>query len=469
MAGFAKDRTGSRNQIVDEVTEGNFFIATDSEWDTSRESPWLSTAFDSPAGTVIYITPDISDATRSRLERAAAVRGVTLVFAERKDETSLLGDYSRRAGIAAKEVYLLMFYSPKDIEYTCGWDAFKDAIEAGKVRQRNNVSGSLEGPDGCKVRIKDLCGWSGKSSLKNWGRSLGVDMGDKGVMDEFKACMYKGLVEKPEDFLGYAVNDVVVLRNIHGRFVELIQTLQRECLDMDGDDLWDAETIPMTTGALVAVTLERWTYNRSSDRDALKFAMRKLGILDPDDRRYKFSIASFLNLTRSIRTMEDFHMARHNPTAYFRQFFAAKFSSTCMDAGSVKCWAGRSVDDSAGFNALVQGGRCTSEDPFHYRMDRAADIDITGCYGEAMRSTVYPLGLPRVWNHTPNQEPVKFGEWLDEVEKNLVPCLWTATVSGSLSYEQDLIFSKMVKPGDIRKSMYRDEEADGDIPSDFAL
>jgi hypothetical protein len=42
-------------------------------------------------------------------------------------------------------------------------------------------------------------------------------------------------------------------------------------------------------------------------------------------------------------------------------------------------------------------------------------------------------------------------------------------VSGSLPFGQDLLYSKLVKVGDIRKAIETDEREDSDIPSDFVL
>jgi hypothetical protein len=80
----------------------------------------------------------------------------------------------------------------------------------------------------------------------------------------------------------------------------------------------------------------------------------------------------------------------------------------------------------------------------------------------------YPVGLPTVTSYTPNQQRMTFGQWLDKHEGRLEPGLWTATVSGSLPFEQDLVHSKLVKPGDIRKAARQGDDG-RDIQSDFVL
>jgi hypothetical protein len=98
-------------------------------------------------------------------------------------------------------------------------------------------------------------------------------------------------------------------------------------------------------------------------------------------------------------------------------------------------------------------------------MGPGADVDISQCYGSALEQAVYPVGLPTVWGKTPNEQSITLGEWLATNGDDLLPDLWTATVSGKLSFAQDLIPSKIVKQSDLRRPM----EDDGDIKSDLVM
>jgi hypothetical protein len=444
------------------------WVATDSEWDSHLDHPWLSTAFAADAGDVVFVTPDLPDDARTRLTVAASEQGVRLVFRDRCDGTVLLKEALDLLGIGARDVRLMLYYSPRDIEYATGWDAFKVAIDAKKVRQRNNITGKVELPNGLKVHIKDLSGWAGKTSLVRFAKSLGVACPDKGLMDDFKSCMARGLVEQPETFLRYAVGDARMLFALHRAFVGHFRTLQGDCLGMKGDDLWTAAEIPMTVGALVARTLERWLYGQAPEPDLFRFAVRKLGLLDPDDRRYKYSRWAFGSTLRNYtqpRALRATLAAGERPDD-LAQFFRARLLYTGLDGASVRWWASRPVTETLGYNALVHGGRCQREDPTRYAMDRGADVDISGCYGATLRETTYPIGLPTAWGYTTNETPEMFGRWLDRHEAQLVPGLWTATVSGSLGFEQDLIQSKLVKARDIKKAATDDGD---EIPGDFVL
>src|SRR5207248_8254924 len=124
------------------------------------------TTFASTAGVIMYVTDDIPDDVRGRLDAEASASGVSIVYIRRKDDTDLASDAVRGLGIDGA-VTELIFFSPKDLEYAHGWRQFKDAIDADRIRQRNSISGEL-GANGRKVYIKDLCGWAGKVSLQKF-------------------------------------------------------------------------------------------------------------------------------------------------------------------------------------------------------------------------------------------------------------------------------------------------------------
>ena len=429
-------------------------VATDSEWDTSLPDPWLSTAFASRLGTVVYVRDDVPVTVRERLDATATELGVELKYVRRSDDTDLLARYG------VSKARLLIYFSPKDVEYAVGWDHFKPAIETKKVRQRNNLSGRVN-----DTLIKDLSGWAGKTSLVKFAAGLGVPMLNKSSMDEFKANMWRGLTERPEEFLRYAVDDATVLLRVQQSFVDLINVVQEECLGM-GDDLWTADDIPMTVGSLVAKTFERWVYTQAGEyKDALRFCIRKLGILDPDHHFYKRSRWAFWQAAKNYKSIDSINAGLAAGNDDIKHFMAGKFMFSALDGCGIKWWSSRPATESCLFNALVQGGRCLNENPYEYSVERGLDVDISGCYGESLRSLTYPVGLPTVWSYAPNEERTTFGAWLDRWEDELVEGLWTATVSGRLGYEQDLIFSKLATARDI----HRPESEDDDTHSDLVM
>jgi hypothetical protein len=150
-----------------------------------------------------------------------------------------------------------------------------------------------------------------------------------------------------------------------------------------------------------------------------------------------------------------------------RKFLRARYAFTALDGAGVRWWASQATTESAAFNALVHGGRCHNERPDEYRMRPGLDVDIVGCYGTTLRSLIYPIGLPTPWSFGPNDVRPTLGEWWDSNHEQLVDGLWTCTVSGYLSFEQDLLHSKLVKRLDLHRAA--DPHADIAIPSHFPL
>jgi hypothetical protein len=233
--------------------------------------------------------------------------------------------------------------------------------------------------------------------------------------------------------------------------------------------LWDANTIPITVGRLVAETFRRWVLGRAGDdANAVQFCDRKLGILDPDADSYVRSRECRHRLTPRVRTAADLSRldAVRVGQKLLKVYSRAKYYTTALGGAGVRWFASRPVTETAAYNALVHGGRCHNERPDEYATGPGLDIDIDGCYGESLRTLTYPVGLPTVWSYSPNDRRPTLGEWLGAHEDELVPNLWTVTVSGRLPFEQDLLFSKLVKHRDIRKAAADDRV---DIQSDFVL
>jgi hypothetical protein len=443
-------------------------IGTDAEWDDSQHGDaWLSSAFASAntATTVVCIRDDVPDAVRERLEAEAPALDARLIFLPRHDNSDLLAlalphlgrDLSR-----SDHLDLAFFFSPKDVEYALGWQEWHRALHKGAVRQRHALTGRV-GP----IRLRDLCGWAGKMSLAGFAGALGVATPDKTVMDDFKANMRRGLEERPEDFLRYAVADARILLTMFSRFVAFVRHIQSEILGMK-EGLWHAHNIPMTLGRLVADTFQRWLVSQAGEHgDALRVCLRKLGYLDPDDADYDLAREVRGHLLDRVGSIEDFQALAADPAdrALLKEFLRSRYSFTALDGCSVRWFLSRATTESAGLNALVQGGRCHNERPDAYSTGPGLDVDIVGCYGASLRSLVFPVGLPSVWSYEPNEARPTLGAWLDRHESDLIPGLWTITLSGRLPFDQDLLFSKLIKGN----GRHRADPNGPNVPTDFAM
>jgi hypothetical protein len=358
---------------------------------------------------------------------------------------------------------LANFFSPKDIEYAIGWPPWRKAILTGKVHQSNSLTGRVG-----VIRLRDLKGWAGKEKLVDFAAALGIPMPAKTSMDDYKSNMRRGLEEHPEDFLYYAVEDARVLLTLYQKFVTFMREIQRETLGMT-EGWWRASDIPLTLGRLVAGTFERWLVNRAGPHESvLAFCLRKLGYLDPGAADYDQARLVRADLLGRVRGMEDLKALASDPAdrSLLKAFLRARYLFTGLDGCGVRWWVSRATTETAGLNALIHGGRCHNERPDEYRTGPGLDVDIVGCYGTTLRTLVYPVGLPSVWSYEPNEKRPTLGEWLDRHEADLVDGLWTITVSGPLPFEQDLLYSKLVKGQGVRRAADPDE---GDVRADLVL
>jgi hypothetical protein len=414
---------------------------------------------------LVFLRRDLPPATRARLSATAQALGVQVLYTDHSDHTELLRLARGTLGLdQAARLRLVFFFSPKDVEHALSWRAWQAAIRTNKVHQYNNLAGYVG-----RVVLRDLCGWAGKQPLDKFAAGMGVPMADKQtITKDDKAHMRRVLLERPEDFLRYAVDDARVLLALYHNFVDFIRQTQG-VLHMADGDLWDVDTIPMTLGRLVADTFERWLVSQAGEHaEALRFCTRKLGYLDPDARRYQRDRANLLDLLERCHSPEDLAALQRDPQGrkQLHWLHKAKFLFTALDGCGVRWWASQSTNETATHNALVQGGRCHNEHPEAYAMGPGLDVDISSCYGTVLRELVYPVGLPWVWTYLPNEPRPTLGQWLADNEADLMPHLWTCTVSGPLPFEQDLLYSKLVKAGNIRKAA----RADGTkIPADTAL
>ncbi len=114
--------------------------------------------------------------------------------------------------------------------------------------------------------------------------------------------------------------------------------------------------------------------------------------------------------------------------------------------------------------AKVDGGRCRNNRPLetvHYGI--LCDIDISGCYGEGLRTQIYPLGIPCILDYPKGSEHNKFltlRKFLKQYDREFIPGLWTARVSlkddYQLKYKQDYLMS-WIPPNNI-SSMVTDSD-----------
>jgi hypothetical protein len=440
-------------------------LGLDTEWDVTKPEPhWICTQFaargpDGRNQVVVYFTHLVPDQIRVRLRRAAATipgSHVRLEFIERTDDTDLVAAVKPELLPGVRNTDLSIFYSPKDPEHAFGRALWGKVLGTGQIRQRNALTGKVG-----NNRLCDVKGWAGTQSLHALARGLGIAMPEKTSMDQYKKAMWTGLLKEPETFLKYAVADAVVQLDVVERFSEYMQEVRHTL------DLGPARRLAPTLGRLVANLFEEYVELRAVvSTSTLRLCMRKLGYLDPDADDYPADREARCRLLDAVRTPEALDLLGRTRSGreQLRHYHRAKYLFTCLGACGKAWWNARPLTESACLNALVQGGRCNNERPDQYRIGEGLVIDISGCYGTSLRTLTYPIGLPSCWSYNPNERRPTLGQWLAMWEKSLVPGLWTVTVSGRLSFLQDLLYSKVTKAGALRRA-----GPDADLSADFAL
>lgn len=459
-------------------------IATDAEWH-SPDNSWLATAFSCSSGhRFLFVTESVSSNCKAALTDYCVCQGIELTFQTMSDEIDLLSIVLKRVNFKYKNVRLLIFYSPKDLEYAMGWEKIRKLYLSGAVQQKRNISTPvpitlLVGDRSYSLSIKDMKGWAGTGGLQSLAKSVSFKMTAKSEMDDYKSHMGDGLEALPAVFAAYAMGDVDDLHEIYKAFVELVRWVQADIIGLAVDDCFTEDNIPMTTGSLVASTLLKWLHTQGTNKELMQFAMRKLGLLDTSASNYDYSKKAYLHATSTYRTTDSLEQAlASGKDKLLEQFYKAKYKYLAISQASVNYFAGVTCD-SAAFSAIVQGGRCNNERPSEYVCRIGADIDLQSCYGSALRAFIYPLGLPTVWSYRPNQKRPTLRKWLAKNEDNLIDNLWTATVNGDLTFAQDLIYSKLVTQYQINHAAlgdwdkdYNDDHRDDDIahiPGELAL
>lgn len=456
-------------------------ITVDAEWD-SHQKQWLSTQVyvKSPEANYLYFFcwEGVSVNAKSSMNNWAKNNGVNFVESPNPDNfLTYLMDTLHLWG----QAHLRFYYSLKDVEYLIGKDLAKDVF-LNKLKKIRAVMGEFKVKSSnysLTVNCRDAVGWSNIGGLEELTKAVGVEMENKSSMDKYKSNMLRGAEEVPIDFIKYALDDVMKLDEVFDKYTELINWVEIEVLHIPKHKAFTVNTIPMTLGSIVAKSFEKWIINRSNKPDMLNFAIRKLGEIKLKQGTNKLNkdLEAFKWANQSW-TIESLELESNN--SLFKYFLdECKFEQLAYSGASIPELAKHPWKNStACYNAVVQGGRCNNEIPTEYKIDNALDIDLQSAYGSTLRSLIYPVGIPRGWSYSPNEEKPKLGKFLKDNEKSLISGLWQIVVEGELPFRQDLVFSKDVKGSDINKAAHSEfsnkqgdieREDKSHIPSTFCL
>lgn len=385
------------------------------------------------------------------------------------------------------EVYI--FYSFQDLGFGFGWNNVERELlkeirskSRHKIEQRRSITGTLkiEDPYTCRLnnwKISDLCCWT-NTSLKEFASSLGISMESKGLLDNYKTQMDVALLSHTKTFLDYGLDDVLVLKEIHKRFITFVNDVLSKTLNFPSKSLFTQETIPYTTGALVSETFERFIYNNAQrDSQCLYYNYVK-GVDKENIPSWTLGANSaFYTGSWSISLLKQNHSKREEYLSVYQDLFSSGkledvLAKTLEYSENLRKWAYSSPFESLPYsgasiqtlslgdlrttsllNCLVSGGRANNELPSEYKVDYVFDVDLQSCYGSALASLEYPIGLPTIIAFGPNETKMSLRDFLKELGQELIPGLYKITVSGKLTFEQDLLFSKVTSYEKMRETV----------------
>lgn len=368
---------------------------------------------------------------------------------------------------------LFFFFSSKDIWIALGWDTFKNLIisengsSKGIITQKRNLMGTfcLDYGDDFTViyTLKDVSGWT-NTSLETFAEGLGIATSTKKLVDDYKDRMDYALEHFTDDFIKYAINDVVLLRQIVTAKIGLVNWLTKDVLKIPLE--FSRDTIPMTQGRLVSSIFEFYLSNLA-DKETLgldmnpeillKAAYAKLGVLDPDSKNYSKFRESHQELLKNTNLSYFSTPEGVENVSKLTQKFSNAYLHQAFSQAGIKYFLHFFGTNSGIFNSLVQGGRCISERYKEFRDDYCADIDLSSCYGSALRAFSYPIGLPLVYAKTSNETGLSLGDFLSKNKSKLVDNLYQIVISGNLPFNQDFLFSKITTEKRVKKFLIADD------------
>lgn len=292
-------------------------------------------------------------------------------FSERKPEKG-----ERLKDLPAFRLVLNVFYSFADVAAFLGPRLARvvaDALQTGKCL-RIDKNGWVKLPHVIRetkdddtiqerqlvVSIKDLFGID-YESLRSTAAAYNVPLPSKDTMDDYKQCMDKAYIERPDEMIEYALGDLILAQlweayeNNYVRLCELF-------------DVTPNFPIPATKGSFVA-------------------------------KLFADVLSARLNLPDDFH--EVFDIAKHSRSN------SAPSVTALMRLYGCRALANGDQELTRRYLALVHGGRVKCENPLKvlYR-GLVMSPDLVSCYGKALQYSSLPIGHPSMFyypKHRPSE------------------------------------------------------------------
>jgi hypothetical protein len=355
----------------------------------------------------------------------------------------------------ALKLLVYIFYSPKDLTAFFGREDFTEILSRKNVplSKLRNITGKFI-HKGTEFTIQDTLGLT-NSALEQLLESVGIDITDSKLLAKGrdKGKMEEWILDNPNTFLKYAIGDTIDLMKAIPLRVEQINTIINNALPHNLGN-YTTDTIKFSSGSLVNDVFIRWFAHEYPEVYQVTLKQSQSN----DNKAWKV-----------IKEMRDKMVAQLDPSTLLEinKKLRNEKAVNGLAAGSIN-GIGIGRTNTGLFGTVVQGGRCINEephiDPYQNRIDNVIDIDLSSCYGSALRKLNLPVGLPTVYGTDIDDKLLTTEEFLKLYKRELVDGLWVIYVSGTLEKSsQDLIFSKYkLSTKTILKKLFTDFEDSGD-------
>ena len=395
------------------------------------------------------------------------------------------------------EKYILKFYfyfSSQDLTIALGVNNIlpyyvnKQKSFKNKLIQRRSIYGTLKFIfvfNGYKISIivilRDLFGSSSRG-LNSLIESAGLkqSLEDKTLMDRYKTNISFGLKNHPIDFLLYALNDALVLFDIVDSKVESTNSTLIDIFSIDDKSvLFTKYTIPYSLGRLVStiwiIYIKHCVFRNDS---VLILASKKIAWLFPTHKSYS-KAKEYQEKLYEFNSLKELYDFKESNRKQFLDMFnllskGEIYQYDIFSYCSIRYLIDISIGSRIELLAMTTGGRTVNERPQECSINYGADIDILSAYGGELERLYFAMGKPHIYSTPSNSEKIlTLGQFLHQYQKKLeFYKQYKILVSGQLSFEQDLIHSKIPTESSIlnkKKNFYELEQDKQQIDSSFVL
>jgi hypothetical protein len=301
----------------------------------------------------------------------------------------------------------------------------------------------------------DTLALQGHLSYKNLCSNVGIQLSQKDTMhqDGWIEKMHLAYMDIPEIFDDYGKEDLHPEEALRRYAVSL-----GKVYDVMGLTAYASRRVQvMIQGKMYDAIEPRLTLGATT-RDVIQAAMAQHGKIAPDAKVKKVVVKNGEKVEIEAPAIDDFLERNAQP-------------ATAMTLI-------QNVDWTTCLLAKVDGGRCRSNQPkTTHLVGVLCDIDLKSCYGEGLRSQLFPFGRPMIFCYPMGQrleDCMTLREFLKIVKYGRSDCelvygLWHARVSTlegyRLRYAQDFLPSWVgYSLEDMRESIWHADVQDADDP-----